>query len=146
MEGDLGLPVKVIGYNLYHIYTLYPIVVISRIVSCSTVHASRHSHTIGGSSLGSWSVKSRAPSSSWMQVEIEGITQMSSVHIKRCRYLAESGCAGMCINLCKSPTQVTEARPQRAAFPRRKEGVCTRAYGTYDDLLRSVVAFAVLVL
>ena len=30
---------------------------------------------------------------------------------KRCpacmrRYLAESGCAGMCVNLCKSPTQV----------------------------------------
>lgn len=44
---------------------------------------------------------------SWMQVEIEGVTQSSSVHIKRCRYLAESGCAGMCINLCKSPTQVT---------------------------------------
>lgn len=40
------------------------------------------------------------------QVEVEGVTQLSSVHIKRCRYLAESGCAGMCINLCKSPTQV----------------------------------------
>ena len=22
-----------------------------------------------------------------------------------CRYLAESGCAGMCVNLCKSPVQ-----------------------------------------
>ena len=44
---------------------------------------------------------------SYTQVEIGGVSQMSSVHIKRCRYLAESGCAGMCINLCKSPTQVT---------------------------------------
>ena len=47
-----------------------------------------------------------APSVSLAQVEIAGVSQMSSVHIKRCRYLAESGCAGMCINLCKSPTQV----------------------------------------
>ena len=39
-------------------------------------------------------------------VEIGGATQRSSVHIKRCRYLAESACAGMCVNLCKSPTQV----------------------------------------
>lgn len=42
-------------------------------------------------------------------VEIDGQTQKSSVHIKRCRYLAESTCAGMCINLCKSPTQVRTA-------------------------------------
>ncbi|KAL3131823.1 hypothetical protein ABBQ38_007537 [Trebouxia sp. C0009 RCD-2024] len=43
-----------------------------------------------------------------MQTEIadvNGIQQHSSVHIKRCRYLAESGCVGMCVNLCKTPTQ-----------------------------------------
>ncbi|KAK9840182.1 hypothetical protein WJX74_004918 [Apatococcus lobatus] len=39
------------------------------------------------------------------ETEIAGVRQRSQVHIKRCRYLAESGCAGMCVNLCKSPTQ-----------------------------------------
>jgi hypothetical protein len=31
--------------------------------------------------------------------------QPSGVHIKKCRYLAESGCVGMCVNMCKVPTQ-----------------------------------------
>ena len=31
--------------------------------------------------------------------------QKSCVQIEKCRYLAESGCVGMCINLCKLPTQ-----------------------------------------
>ena len=26
-------------------------------------------------------------------------------HVRHCRYLAESGCVGMCVNLCKTPTQ-----------------------------------------
>lgn len=30
---------------------------------------------------------------------------MSGVQIERCRYLEESGCVGMCVNLCKMPTQ-----------------------------------------
>jgi len=29
----------------------------------------------------------------------------SGVLIRRCRYLAESGCKGMCVALCKTPTQ-----------------------------------------
>lgn len=33
------------------------------------------------------------------------ITQKSGVHIKKCRYLNESSCVGMCVNLCKVPTQ-----------------------------------------
>jgi hypothetical protein len=33
-------------------------------------------------------------------------TQRSGVKIERCRYLAESGCVGMCMNLCKVPVQV----------------------------------------
>mmetsp|Transcript_4642 Transcript_4642/g.13339 ORF Transcript_4642/g.13339 Transcript_4642/m.13339 type:complete len:319 (+) Transcript_4642:171-1127(+) len=44
-----------------------------------------------------------------VEVEIDGRKQRSGVHIQRCRYLAESGCAGMCVNLCKTPTQ---ARPR----------------------------------
>lgn len=31
--------------------------------------------------------------------------QKSSVHIKKCRYLEQSGCVGMCVNMCKLPTQ-----------------------------------------
>jgi Beta-carotene isomerase D27-like, C-terminal len=32
-------------------------------------------------------------------------SQPSAVQIKKCRYLADSGCVGMCVNLCKVPTQ-----------------------------------------
>lgn len=31
--------------------------------------------------------------------------QKSGVHIEKCRYLENSGCVGMCINMCKLPTQ-----------------------------------------
>jgi hypothetical protein len=31
--------------------------------------------------------------------------QKSQVYIEKCRYLEESGCVGMCINMCKLPTQ-----------------------------------------
>jgi hypothetical protein len=31
--------------------------------------------------------------------------QPSGVYIQKCRYLAESGCVGMCVNMCKVPTQ-----------------------------------------
>lgn len=40
-----------------------------------------------------------------VEVEVNGQVQQSGVHIKRCRYLAESGCTAMCVNLCKAPTQ-----------------------------------------
>lgn len=32
-------------------------------------------------------------------------TQKSGVKIEKCRYLEDSGCVGMCINMCKLPTQ-----------------------------------------
>jgi hypothetical protein len=31
--------------------------------------------------------------------------QRSNVHIEKCRYLEESQCVGMCMNMCKLPTQ-----------------------------------------
>ncbi|MEO0538467.1 MAG: DUF4033 domain-containing protein [Cyanobacteria bacterium P01_A01_bin.123] len=31
--------------------------------------------------------------------------QKSGVHIKKCRYLEQSHCVGLCINMCKLPTQ-----------------------------------------
>lgn len=32
-------------------------------------------------------------------------TQKSCLHIRKCRYLENSGCVGMCVNMCKLPTQ-----------------------------------------
>ncbi len=32
-------------------------------------------------------------------------SQPSAVAIEKCRYLADSGCVGMCVNMCKVPTQ-----------------------------------------
>lgn len=40
-----------------------------------------------------------------VEVEIDGVKQKSGVHIKKCRYLENSGCVGMCVNMCKIPTQ-----------------------------------------
>lgn len=40
-----------------------------------------------------------------VEVEVNGIKQKSGVHIKKCRYIEYSGCVGMCVNMCKLPTQ-----------------------------------------
>ena len=34
-----------------------------------------------------------------------GLTMASRVHIKKCRWLQESGCTAMCVNMCKTATQ-----------------------------------------
>lgn len=41
------------------------------------------------------------------EIEYKGETKTwrSGVQIKKCRYLEQSGCKGMCINMCKIPTQ-----------------------------------------
>lgn len=44
------------------------------------------------------------------QADVKGLDgvirqQPSAVHIQKCRYLAESQCVGMCVNMCKLPTQ-----------------------------------------
>eukprot|EP00850_Spirogloea_muscicola_P002781 SM000011S18959 [mRNA] locus=s11:39745:41290:- [translate_table: standard] len=39
------------------------------------------------------------------EVEVNGVKQRSGVQITKCRYLEQSGCVGMCINMCKLPTQ-----------------------------------------
>lgn len=33
------------------------------------------------------------------------VTQRSNLHIKKCRYLENSNCVGMCVNMCKLPTE-----------------------------------------
>ncbi|KAE9589181.1 putative beta-carotene isomerase [Lupinus albus] len=37
--------------------------------------------------------------------EINGRSEKNVVHIKKCRFLEETNCTGMCINLCKMPSQ-----------------------------------------
>jgi hypothetical protein len=39
------------------------------------------------------------------EVEINGVMQKSGVLIKKCRYLEASNCVGLCVNMCKVPTQ-----------------------------------------
>lgn len=39
------------------------------------------------------------------QADGQRYQQRSGVHIEKCRYLEQSGCVGMCINMCKLPTQ-----------------------------------------
>ncbi|KAG9142913.1 hypothetical protein Leryth_016289 [Lithospermum erythrorhizon] len=38
--------------------------------------------------------------------DFEGRKEKNVVYIKKCRFLEESNCVGMCTNLCKSPSQV----------------------------------------
>lgn len=40
-----------------------------------------------------------------IEMEIGGKVLKSGVEIEKCRYLETSGCTGMCVNLCKRPTQ-----------------------------------------
>jgi hypothetical protein len=44
------------------------------------------------------------------EADVQGVdgqvrSQPSAVNIEKCRYLAESQCVGMCVNMCKLPTQ-----------------------------------------
>jgi hypothetical protein len=40
-----------------------------------------------------------------VEVEVDGVKQRSGVLITKCRYIENSGCVGMCVNMCKIPTQ-----------------------------------------
>ena len=51
--------------------------------------------------------------------------QKSDVHIKKCRYLEESSCVGLCVNLCKLPTQ---------QFFTEKFGIPLTLTPNFDDL------------
>jgi hypothetical protein len=53
------------------------------------------------------------------EIEVDGVPQRSGVLIKRCRYLAESNCAGMCNNLCRFP--VTKFFTEELGMPMSME-------------------------
>lgn len=74
--------------------------------------------------LRSTSTDTRVPSAAWVtqwscqwlmgrcqlnDVQLaDGTTQRSGVLVEKCKYLEESGCAGICVHTCKMPTQVSQ--------------------------------------
>ncbi|GMP96808.1 hypothetical protein CsSME_00045294 [Camellia sinensis var. sinensis] len=67
-----------------------------------------------------------------VEVEIEGVKQRSGVHIKKCRYLENSGCVGMCVNMCKIPTQdffTNEFGLPLTMIPNFEDMSCEMVYG-----------------
>ncbi|XP_058225370.1 beta-carotene isomerase D27, chloroplastic [Rhododendron vialii] len=67
-----------------------------------------------------------------VEVEIDGLKQRSGVHIKKCRYLENSGCVGMCVNMCKIPTQdffTNEFGLPLTMIPNFEDMSCEMVYG-----------------
>jgi hypothetical protein len=57
-------------------------------------------------------------------------SQFSGVYVKKCRYLEDSGCVGMCVNLCKVPTQT---------FLTKKFGIPLTMTPNFEDLSCTLV-------
>ncbi|XP_004502060.1 beta-carotene isomerase D27, chloroplastic [Cicer arietinum] len=67
-----------------------------------------------------------------VEVEINGVKQKSGVRIKKCRYLENSGCVGMCVNMCKIPTQdffTNEFGLPLTMIPNFEDMSCEMVYG-----------------
>ncbi|MGB3291664.1 MAG: DUF4033 domain-containing protein [Phormidesmis sp.] len=69
------------------------------------------------------------------EAEVTGVdgvvrSQPSAVQIKKCRYLEDSQCVGMCVNMCKLPTQ---------AFFTEKFGIPLTMTPNFDDLSCTMV-------
>jgi hypothetical protein len=54
----------------------------------------------------------------------DGTTQRSGVLVEKCKYLEESGCAGICVHTCKMPTQ---------AFMKYDMGIPLTMEPNYED-------------
>ncbi|XAR61152.1 Beta-carotene isomerase [Bertholletia excelsa] len=54
-----------------------------------------------------------------------GGQERNVVHIKKCRFLEESNCVGMCVNLCKMPSQT---------FIKKAFGMPVNMVPNYDDM------------
>ncbi|KAF5482311.1 hypothetical protein F2P56_002892 [Juglans regia] len=57
--------------------------------------------------------------------ELNGRRERNVVHIKKCRFLEETNCVGMCINLCKMPSQ---------AFIKDSLGMPVNMVPNFDDM------------
>ncbi|XP_073004540.1 beta-carotene isomerase D27, chloroplastic [Typha latifolia] len=67
-----------------------------------------------------------------VEVEVNGEKQRSGVLIKKCRYLENSGCVGMCVNMCKIPTQdffTNEFGLPLTMNPKFEDMSCEMVYG-----------------
>ncbi|XP_030500161.2 beta-carotene isomerase D27, chloroplastic [Cannabis sativa] len=67
-----------------------------------------------------------------IEIEVNGVKQKSGVLIKKCRYLENSGCVGMCVNMCKIPTQdffTNEFGLPLTMTPNFEDMSCEMAYG-----------------
>ncbi|KAL5551523.1 hypothetical protein UlMin_001699 [Ulmus minor] len=67
-----------------------------------------------------------------VEVEVNGEKQRSGVLIKKCRYLENSGCVGMCVNMCKIPTQdffTNEFGLPLTMIPNFEDMSCEMVYG-----------------
>nr|XP_043620231.1 beta-carotene isomerase D27, chloroplastic-like [Erigeron canadensis] len=60
-----------------------------------------------------------------IESEFEGGIERNVVHIKKCRFLESSNCAGMCTNLCKIPSQ---------EFIKNSFGVPINMVPNFDDM------------
>ncbi|GAA0145403.1 hypothetical protein Leryth_005494 [Lithospermum erythrorhizon] len=64
--------------------------------------------------------------------EFEGRREKNVVYIKKCRFLEESNCVGMCTNLCKGPSQVFVKKSFGMPFymvPNFEDMSCEMIYG-----------------
>jgi beta-carotene isomerase len=57
--------------------------------------------------------------------ELNGRREKNVVHIKKCRFLEESNCVGMCVNLCKMPSQI---------FIKESMGMSVNMVPNFDDM------------
>ena len=70
--------------------------------------------------------------------------QRSGIHIKKCRYLEQSGCVGMCINMCKLPTQdffTTEFGFPLTLTPNFEDLSCEMVFGQAPPPLEAEPAY-----
>ena len=70
--------------------------------------------------------------------------QKSGVHIKKCRYLDESRCVGMCVNMCKLPTQrffTEDFGIPLTMTPNFEDFSCTMVFGQPPPPLETEAAY-----
>ncbi|KAL8252988.1 hypothetical protein R6Q59_036681 [Mikania micrantha] len=64
------------------------------------------------------------------ELEFEGKKERNVVHIKKCRFLEEANCIGMCTNLCKMPTQ---------EFMKKNFGIPVYMVPNFDDMSCEII-------
>lgn len=71
--------------------------------------------------------------------------QKSGVHIKKCRYLEQSHCVGLCVNMCKLPTQTFFTQDfgiPLTMTPNFEDYSCDMVFGQAPPPLETEAAYA----